>query len=153
MLLGFLVVDKLIYGQQSKNVLSEHFVCYLDYYPKYKITQAYSFLELQQGEINFVKGRLLIICWRSNRFIVGFNIFIGDERFVDCYVSSIPRTFFLFRVKRMSLVLYGLEVIYGTLGEHLNMLGSIVNNIVRFVYNVCRRDSVFGFEKQFLGSI
>lgn len=45
----------------------------------------------------------------------------------------------------MSQVLYGLEVVSGTTGIHFNRLKHIVNTIVRFVYNVRRRDHISGY--------
>lgn len=71
------------------------------------------------------------------------------------YSSNI---FLPFRVKRrmahailMSQVIYGLEVTSGTTGALLTRLKYIVNTIVRFVYNVRRRDHISGHVKRFLG--
>lgn len=51
----------------------------------------------------------------------------------------------------MSQVLYGLEVISGTIGINFNRLRRIVNTIVRFVYNVRLMSHISGYVKQFLG--
>lgn len=65
---------------------------------------------------------------------------------------------FPFRVKKslahallMSQVLYGLEVFSGTIGVNFNRLKRIVNTIVRFVYNVRRRNHISGYVHRFLG--
>lgn len=51
----------------------------------------------------------------------------------------------------MSQVLYGLEVVSGTIVINFNRLRRIVNTIVRFVYNVRLRRHISGYVKQFLG--
>lgn len=51
----------------------------------------------------------------------------------------------------MSQVLYGFEVVTGTIGMHLNKLNRIVNTITRFVYNVNRRVHISGYVKRFIG--
>ena len=51
----------------------------------------------------------------------------------------------------MSQVFYGLEVISGTVSTNLSRLNRIVNTIVRFVYNVRRRDHISLYVERFLG--
>lgn len=51
----------------------------------------------------------------------------------------------------MSQVLYGFEVISGTIGVNLTRLKRLVNTITRFVFNTRRRDHISGFVKRFLG--
>lgn len=86
--------------------------------------------------IDALSGRV----WASLRRIYHTNIFLP------------------FRIKRMlafallmSLVLYGLEVFTGTIGINFTRLKRIVNTIVRFVYNIPRRDHISGHVKRFLG--
>lgn len=51
----------------------------------------------------------------------------------------------------MSQVMYGLEVISGTSHTLFTRLKYIVNTIVRFVYNIRRRDHISGHVERFLG--
>lgn len=51
----------------------------------------------------------------------------------------------------MPLILYGLEVISGTISLNLDKLGRVVNAIVRYVYTVRRREHISEFVKKFLG--
>ena len=51
----------------------------------------------------------------------------------------------------MPLVSYALEVISGTVYYNVLQLKCIVNSIIRYVYNIRRRDHVSPFVKQFLG--
>ena len=51
----------------------------------------------------------------------------------------------------MSQILYGLEVISGTIATNLSRINRIVNTIVRFVYNVKRREHISRYVKSFLG--
>lgn len=51
----------------------------------------------------------------------------------------------------MPLVSYALEVISGTVYYNVLKLKCIVNSIIRYVYNIRRRDHVSPFVKQFLG--
>lgn len=50
----------------------------------------------------------------------------------------------------MSQILYGLEVFSGTIQANFTKLRRIVNSVVRFVYNVRRRDRISCFVKRFL---
>ena len=51
----------------------------------------------------------------------------------------------------MSTILYGLEVVSGTSGVQLVRLRKIVNSVVRFIYNVRRRDHISRYVKRFIG--
>lgn len=51
----------------------------------------------------------------------------------------------------MSQVIYGLEVITGTLTANFVKLNRIINSIVRFVYNIKRREHVSEYVIKFLG--
>lgn len=51
----------------------------------------------------------------------------------------------------MSQVTYGLEVVSGAVGIHLVRLKRIVNSIVRFAYNVKRREHISSYVYSFLG--
>lgn len=89
-----------------------------------------------KNHIDALSGRI----WGSLRKMYSSNIFLP------------------FKVKRrmahallMSQVIYGLEVTSGTTGTILTRLKYIVNAIVRFVYNVRRRDHISGHVKRFLG--
>lgn len=43
----------------------------------------------------------------------------------------------------------GLEIYSGTVGTHLNKLKRLLNMVVRFVFNVQRRDHIPLYVKQF----
>lgn len=77
----------------------------------------------------------------------------GSLRKIYCTHIFLP-----FHVKRrlaqallMSQVLYGLEVVSCTIGTNFTRLKRIVNNIVRFVYNVRRWDHISDYVQRFLG--
>lgn len=114
---------------------------------------------LGQAEIEFVNQHrcLGIILDSDLSFKTHINVLSGriwaSLRKIYCANMFLP-----FRIKTtlahallMSQLLYGLEVVSGSIGSCLVKLKRIVNAIVRFVFNVRRRDHISGYVHRFLG--
>lgn len=89
-----------------------------------------------RNHIDILSGRI----WGSLRKIYNAQIFLPQH---------VKRR--LVYATLMSQITYGLEVISGTAGYLLNRIKRLVNAIVRFVYNVRRRDHISPYVKRFLG--
>lgn len=89
-----------------------------------------------ESHINIVCGRV----WGALRKMYSTNIFIP---------FSVKQK--IAHAVLMSQVLYGLEVVSGTIGVNFIKLKRVVNAIVRFIYNVRRRDHISEYVRRFLG--
>lgn len=89
-----------------------------------------------EPHINSLCSRVLYICRR----LYSTNMFFPPH--VKCILA---------RALLMPHFLYGLEIISGTTSLYVTKLKQILNSIVRYAYNVRRREHISQYVKMFLG--